>query len=128
MATVLLFATRVTAGAELPGVGPVTVVWPDDDCPHAANAENAAHPSAQRTRRDTLTTLIMMYLPNDRHGRRLPVHYLTARSSHPRCPYLVGFFAYANMSQFANVSPICGICALFKVLMVKYRAKRNHRL
>jgi hypothetical protein len=32
------------------------------------------------------------------------------------------------MSQFANVSPICGICALFKVLMVKYRAKRNHRL
>jgi hypothetical protein len=34
--------------------GFVTAVWPDDDCPHAAKAENTAHPSAQRTRREAV--------------------------------------------------------------------------
>jgi hypothetical protein len=99
MATVLLSAVRVTAGfAVLLGTG---VDWPDDDCWHAANAENAAHPSAQRIRRDVLTKLVVpglllnwvsravfrensdhirgpratnliMHLPSDLYGRRLP--------------------------------------------------------
>jgi hypothetical protein len=57
MATLLLSAARVTAGfAVLLGTG---VDWPDDDCWHAANAENAAHPSAQRTRRDVLKKLVV---------------------------------------------------------------------
>jgi hypothetical protein len=34
--------------------GFVTADWPDDDCPHAAKAENTAHPSAQRTRREAV--------------------------------------------------------------------------
>jgi len=34
--------------------GFVTGIWPDDDCPHAAKAENTAHPSAQRTRREAV--------------------------------------------------------------------------
>jgi hypothetical protein len=55
IATLLLVATRVTAGfAALMLAGPVAVVWTDDDCPHAANAKNAAHPSAQRRRREAL--------------------------------------------------------------------------
>jgi hypothetical protein len=32
------------------------------------------------------------------------------------------------MSPFANVSPICGICALFKVLMFKYCAKMKSQV
>jgi hypothetical protein len=56
MATLLLVATRVTAGfAALVLAGSVPVVWTDDDCPHAVNAENAAHPSTQRRRREELT-------------------------------------------------------------------------
>ena len=57
MATVLLSGVRVTAGfAMLVGT---EVDWPDDDCWHAANAENAAHPSAQRIRRDVLRELVV---------------------------------------------------------------------
>jgi hypothetical protein len=56
MATLLSVATRVTAGfAALVLAGSVPVVWTDDVCPHAANAENAAHASAQRTTREALT-------------------------------------------------------------------------
>ena len=54
-------ATKATAGfamllmeAALLVEGFVTAVWPDDDCPHAAKAENTAHPSAQRTRREAV--------------------------------------------------------------------------
>jgi len=60
MATLLLVATKVTAGfAAAVAAGSVVLVWTDDDCPHAANAENAAHPSAARTRREALTTKSM---------------------------------------------------------------------
>jgi len=58
MATLLSAATRVTAGvAVLAAAGSAAAVWTDDDSPHAANAENAAHPSAQRTRRQALTKI-----------------------------------------------------------------------
>jgi hypothetical protein len=54
MATLFLAAARVTAGfAAAPVTGSVTVDWEDEDCWHAANAENATHPNTQRTRRET---------------------------------------------------------------------------
>jgi len=56
-----LAVTKVTAGfamllvkAALLVEDSLTAVWPDDDCPHAAKAENTAHPSAQRTRREAV--------------------------------------------------------------------------
>ncbi len=62
IATLLWAATRVTAGFAMLAVavavaGSVAVVWTDDDCPHAASAENTAHPSVQRTRREALTEI-----------------------------------------------------------------------
>jgi hypothetical protein len=66
MATLLLVASRVTAGfAALPVAGSVVVVWLDpvagsvmvvwldDDCPQAVNTEKAAHPIIPRNRRET---------------------------------------------------------------------------
>jgi hypothetical protein len=50
LATLLLMATSVTAGAVVPpAAGFVAEAWPDDDCWHAANAAHAAHVSAQRS-------------------------------------------------------------------------------
>jgi hypothetical protein len=48
MATLLFTATRLTAGAGVAGRFGVSVVSPEDDCPHAASAENTAHASAAR--------------------------------------------------------------------------------
>jgi hypothetical protein len=62
LGTLLLFATSVTAGFAVPLGAAVVAVLPveglvcvsaDDDSPQAANAANAAHPSAQRNRRQT---------------------------------------------------------------------------
>jgi len=55
MATLLFVATRVTAGLAVPAMGAVWVVSLDDDWPHAANADNVTHASAQRMRREALT-------------------------------------------------------------------------
>jgi len=53
MAMLLFVATRVTAGfAAPPAVGSARAVWTEDDCPQAANAENAAHPKTPRNRRE----------------------------------------------------------------------------
>jgi hypothetical protein len=53
MAMLLLVATSVTAGfATLLAAGSDRVVWTEDDCPQAANAENAAHPKIPRNRRE----------------------------------------------------------------------------
>jgi hypothetical protein len=50
----LFVATSVTAGfaALLLAAGSESVVWLEDDCPQAANAENAAHPKIPRNRRE----------------------------------------------------------------------------
>jgi hypothetical protein len=55
MATLVFAATRVTAGLAVPAAAPVMVVSPDDDWPHAVNADNVTHPSAQRMKREALT-------------------------------------------------------------------------
>jgi hypothetical protein len=53
MAMLLFVATRVTAGfAALLAVGSARAVWTEDDCPQAANVENAAHPKIPRNRRE----------------------------------------------------------------------------
>jgi hypothetical protein len=53
MAMLLFVATSVTAGfAALLTAGSESVVWLLDDCPQAANAENAAHPRIPRNRRE----------------------------------------------------------------------------
>jgi len=53
MAMLLFVATSVTAGFAAPlAAGSVRDVWTEDDCPQAANAENAAHPKTPRNRRE----------------------------------------------------------------------------
>jgi len=53
MVMLLFDATSVTAGfAALVGAGSERAVWPEDDCPQAANAENAVHPKIPRSRRE----------------------------------------------------------------------------
>jgi hypothetical protein len=53
MAMLLFVATSVTAGfAALLAAGSERVVWTEDDCPQAANAESAAHPKIPRNRRE----------------------------------------------------------------------------
>jgi hypothetical protein len=56
MVTLLLIATKVTAGFELPAaLGSELFDWPEDeDCWHAARADNAANPTTQRSSRDAL--------------------------------------------------------------------------
>jgi hypothetical protein len=53
MAMLPFVATSVTAGfAALPAAGFARADWPEDDCPQAANADNAAHPTTPRHRRE----------------------------------------------------------------------------
>jgi hypothetical protein len=54
--TMLLFvAASVTAGfAAALAAGSVGAVWTDDDCPQAANADNAAHPRIPRNKREAV--------------------------------------------------------------------------
>jgi hypothetical protein len=53
MATLLFVASSVTAGFAAPlAAGSDRDVWTADDCPQAANAENAAHPTTPRNRRE----------------------------------------------------------------------------
>ncbi len=53
MAMLLFVATSVTAGFAAPlAAGSERAVWSEDDCPQAANAENAAHPKTPRNRRE----------------------------------------------------------------------------
>jgi hypothetical protein len=55
MVTLLLAATKVTAGFAVAAMmGSVPLVCAEEDCPQAANAENAAHPIAHRSRRQCL--------------------------------------------------------------------------
>jgi hypothetical protein len=58
MATLFLVAAIVTAGfAAAVAMVSMPLDCADEDSPHAANAENTAHPSVQRNRRKALAEI-----------------------------------------------------------------------
>jgi hypothetical protein len=133
MAMLLLVATRETSGfAVVLTVGAMKDVTPDD-CPHAARAENAAPAAIERSRRDAATErkvnragLSSMSLPvcaenshrglglraaefiiasPERSALALTTGHNSAACRHNLCSGIInGFFRYANLSPFANVS------------------------
>src|SRR5260370_23765162 len=72
-------------------------------------------------------TNFIMRLPCDRRRRWPPCTTQRVSSCNLGGRIVSGFFAHANMSQFAYVSPICGTNKQFKSLIFKHCATRNRR-
>jgi hypothetical protein len=156
MAMLLLVATRETSGfAVALTVGAMKDVTPDD-CPHAARAENAAPAAIERSRRDAATErkvnragLSSMSLPvcaeNSHRGlglraaefiiaspERSALAMTTGHNSvacrHNLCSRIInGFFRYANLSPFANVSLHCSIAASRRRRAIQFAVPRAFR-
>jgi hypothetical protein len=124
MTMLLLVAASATAGFAAPlAAGSGRADWPADDCPQAANAENAAHPTIPRSKREAaaernasrMLVVILVSRPDfeensdPKLGVR-PTNFIRCfPSSQSRNRIISGIFTSANVSQFANVSPIGGI-------------------
>ncbi len=150
------FSTPAAAAA-----ASVEVVRAEDDSPHAANADNAANPVPQRNRREIVTireawhffenwmacsaieansnqgwglrpTILVMRFPHKSQLAMTAACFPTA-SHNVFCAGIIQRISTdANLSQFANVSVICGnvvaICGgkKYKGVLMTSAANRRH--